>query len=163
MLGGVWCQVHSRDRKRMTALSHAATSGQLEPTRYLHHKGCDLDSKDSEGDTVFMHAVSNGHVLVAEECLDRGANLLTIGRKGHTALFRAISKGHAGMVRMLLHRGCHVIVADTTRGRISLMRAVRTRGGSNTGTASLGVSTGRRPMSTTRSIDDTKISESPQP
>ena len=117
----------SQSRNRLiggTALTEAASSGDIVLVRHLLAAGADLDARSYYGNTALMVAARRGHadivdLLLAQPGIDINAKS---GRYSLTALAAAAQNGHAAVVRQLLAAGADVD-AKTYNGATALIWA----------------------------------------
>lgn len=93
--------LNEQDQKGMTALMHAANSGQVEFVIDLMDKGAIVDIQDERGMTALMHAAIADHVDVAKALVDRGAAIDLQDNEGLTAVTWAVLMGGLGVAKAL--------------------------------------------------------------
>ena len=101
-----------RESEAFTALSHAATMGDVEEVRRLIRRGADINSTNYDHRTVLHMACSEGNLRVAEALLENGAGHSLKSRWGRTALSEAVHAKQGHIVQELLKHNCRLLLDD---------------------------------------------------
>ncbi|MGE5452827.1 MAG: ankyrin repeat domain-containing protein [Acidobacteriota bacterium] len=90
---------------RATALSLAASAGQLDVVRELIRRGAELDRVGAGGATPLGAAVFHGHELVVKDLIRKGARVDAPGATGQLPLHLACATGQTRLIQILLEAG----------------------------------------------------------
>ena len=103
------CDPIDKDKQGLTALHHAALSGQTQVVRQLVSKyDCSVECRDNIGHTPLHEAAANGHTHVVQVLLSElGADVEARDKDNNTALHVAALNGHSDVVTLLVKElGC---------------------------------------------------------
>jgi hypothetical protein len=86
--------VNSVDKRNMTALHHAAMSGEAQEIVTLCKNGANINAQDHNGATPLHHASDAGQVAAVKRLLQAGADINAQDNEGITALHYSASGKH---------------------------------------------------------------------
>ncbi|MBI3797520.1 MAG: SEL1-like repeat protein [Deltaproteobacteria bacterium] len=108
-----------------TALSVAATNGDVATVNTLLSKGAAVDARRGNGETALITAVWHNKTEVVKMLVEAGANVNVQSQDGQLALRIAIDRGNVAMVRTLLTAaGADVNAQSKKDGETALITAV---------------------------------------
>jgi uncharacterized protein len=120
--------LHTADRKRRTALIHAASAGAVSSASKLLAQGAMVDSQDNKGRTALMYAARHPDGQVAEKMIwqlcQRGTSLDRVDHRGRTAVMHAAKYGAINSLKMLGELEADLDSTDRD-GNTALMLAVQ--------------------------------------
>lgn len=96
-------EINSKDKKGMTALHYAASTGNADGLKILLKQGAEINSKDKNGQGLLHHAAKNKDPEVLRFALQKASlSINDKDRSGKTPLFIAIENDNLEAVRLLL-------------------------------------------------------------
>lgn len=110
------------DKDGWTALTRAATSGDLPLVRSLIQGGVDLEVPGFARRTALMEAASARCTSAVRILLEAGAQIEAVDQDGRTALIRAVQTGSASTAILLINAGAALDTQDR-KGWTALMWA----------------------------------------
>lgn len=110
------------EQSQLTALEHAAESGNPEIVRTLVRAGARADLKDEFGRTALMRLGEKATADVVRELLSAGAKVNERDDSGKTAVMYAASNNSAAVVKELIDNGAKIDFKDED-GKTALMLA----------------------------------------
>lgn len=120
--------VHARDKKGISILTHAARTGNAAIVKNLVLNGADLNVKSPKGITPLYAAAINGHNGIIEFLLSEGVDIDGRLNDGETPLMAAVWNGQVDAVDLLIKKGANVHAKKVTTynpsGESSLVWAV---------------------------------------
>ncbi len=121
-----------------TALTKAASAGDLATVRNLVEKGADVNEKikDGTGRTALIKAAEKGHIDIVWYLIGKGADVnYKATMSGDTALEDAAAGGYIDLVRLLIEKGALVnnggvapLVAAAEKGHADVVRFLIEKG-----------------------------------
>eukprot|EP00933_Yihiella_yeosuensis_P017877 TRINITY_DN14864_c1_g1_i1.p1 TRINITY_DN14864_c1_g1~~TRINITY_DN14864_c1_g1_i1.p1 ORF type:complete len:194 (+),score=50.17 TRINITY_DN14864_c1_g1_i1:51-584(+) len=97
--------IDAKDANGMTALHHAARSGEAASGGLLVECDANVDIADADGNTPLHYAGIYNHRLVASMLLWGGADRNLLNSKGNTALHEATIKGAKDVAWLIVENG----------------------------------------------------------
>lgn len=116
-------RLETGDRRRNSALNHAAARGYPEIVELLVDHGAKLETRNSWQYTPLMTAAAGRKPSVVSRLIALGAEVDATTRIETTALTIAAYRGHADIVELLLDAGADINRVNTRTGRTPLMYA----------------------------------------
>jgi ankyrin repeat protein len=120
--------IHAKDQKGFSILTHAARSGNANIVKNLVSHGADVDVKSPKGITPLYAAAINGHNGIIEFLLSEGVDIDGRLNDGETPLMAAVWNGQVDTVDLLIRKGANVHAKKVTTykpsGESSLVWAV---------------------------------------
>jgi ankyrin repeat protein len=104
--------VSTRDKRGLTALHHAADSGQVRIVSLLLKSGAEVNAKTEDGDTPILLASQFGHDEAINVLLRAGADANLANERGETPLMKAATVGYVQTVRLLIQSKSNINAAD---------------------------------------------------
>ncbi|KAF4624739.1 hypothetical protein G7Y89_g13429 [Cudoniella acicularis] len=101
-------EVNASDKKGLTALHLAVSSGSAATLRRLIQNGADLGAEDKHGERALHHAASGGYQDALRVFLEEKVDIMVKTRHGASSLHLAASNRHDQIVRLLLESGVDV-------------------------------------------------------
>ena len=121
-----------------TALTKAASAGDMATVRKLVEKGADVNEKikDGTGRTALIKAAEKGHIDIVRYLIGKGANVnYKADMSGDTALEDAAAGGYMDLVGLLIDKGALVnnggvapLVAAAEKGHADVVRFLIEKG-----------------------------------
>ena len=103
------------DDSGWTALSRAASSGDLRAAKLLLAAGTDVNVQGSNGGTPLMSAIDGSHEDLVRVFLEAGAKVNARDVEGWTPLMTAALYDNSGLVKDLLEAGAEVSAKNNSR------------------------------------------------
>jgi ankyrin repeat protein len=120
--------IHAKDKKGISILTHAARTGNIEIVKNLVLRGADVNVKSPKGITPLYAAAINGHTGILEFLLSQGVDIDGRLNDGETPLMAAVWNGQVETVDFLIKNGANVHAKKVTTykpsGESSLVWAV---------------------------------------
>ena len=101
MLVEAGADINVKDRRLFTALTYAASDGDLKAVGFLLDLGADINAKNGIGRTPLTEAAWGGHSKVVRFLLEKGADVNAKDNAGETALDYARKTGNDEIVALL--------------------------------------------------------------
>jgi ankyrin repeat protein len=121
--------IHAKDKRGISILTHAARTGNLNVVKNLVGNGADIHVKSPRGITPLYAAAINGHNDILEFLLSQGADIDARLTDGETPLMAAVWNGQVETVALLIHKGADVHAKKFTHykpsGELSLVWATQ--------------------------------------
>ena len=95
---------------KYTALSSAASTGDLKLVKYLIKKGADIKGNELFPNSPIFLAISGNHIDIVSLLFDEGVdpNYAWPGKDEGTLLISAIQLGYLGIVKLIVERGADI-------------------------------------------------------
>ncbi len=111
--------IHAKDTKGFSILTHAARTGNLAVVKNLVSHGADVKVKSPKGITPLYAAAINGHNGIIEFLLSLGVDIDERLHDGETPLMAAVWNGQVETVDLLLRKGANVHAKKITTYKLS--------------------------------------------
>ncbi|MDO9325064.1 MAG: ankyrin repeat domain-containing protein [Methanoregula sp.] len=107
--------IHAKDKKGFSILTHAARTGNVGIVKNLVSHGADINVKSPLGITPLYAAAINGNNGIIEFLLSQGVDIDDRLQDGETPLMAAVWNGQVETVALLLRKGANVHAKKVTQ------------------------------------------------
>jgi uncharacterized protein len=142
-------QLEAKDTYGRTALTYAASYGQLDNVQMLLQHGADVNIADDMSKRPLDYACALLHINVATCLLEAGADVNAADCDGNSVLMLAAQINSAAVVQLLLDHGADISITNKScqnalykaarEGHVSIMELLLQRGCSITAVSSTGI------------------------
>jgi len=106
--------IHARDEKGISILTHAARTGNVNVVKNLVSHDADVHVRSPKGITPLYAAAINGHNGIIEFLLSQGVDIDSRLNDGETPLMAAVWNGQVETVDLLIRKGANVHAKKVT-------------------------------------------------